>query len=427
MNKNKAWVVAVNMGYGHQRTAYPLKKFAKNQEIINANDYKGIPEKDRKIWESSRRFYEFVSNFKRIPLIGKTAFSLFDKFQQIPSFYPHRDLSGPTFGLKRIFSLIENGWGEDLISKIKEKPLPLITTFFIPAFMAEHFNYPGEIYCIVCDADISRNWASLKSKKSRIKYFAPDSWAANRLKLYGVKEKNIFLTGYPLPQENIGDEKMGILKKDLRYRLLNLDPKGIYYQDYESLIRKQIGNLPKKADHILTILFSIGGAGAQKEIALSYVKSLKKIIKKRKIKVILSAGIRRKVKDYFEKKTKKLGLGRGVEIIFDKEIEKYFFKFNQCLRRTDLLWTKPSELSFYSGLGVPIIMAPSIGSQEDFNRKWLLSIGSAVEEETPGYASQWIPDYLNSGRFAKASLRGFIEINNLGAYNIKKIVFRKKT
>ncbi len=50
----KAWVVAVNMGYGHQRTAYPLKEFAEEGKIINANDYEGIPEKDRKIWESSR-------------------------------------------------------------------------------------------------------------------------------------------------------------------------------------------------------------------------------------------------------------------------------------------------------------------------------------------------------------------------------------
>lgn len=33
---SKAWVVTVDMGYGHQRAAYPLKKFAYGG-IINAN------------------------------------------------------------------------------------------------------------------------------------------------------------------------------------------------------------------------------------------------------------------------------------------------------------------------------------------------------------------------------------------------------
>ncbi len=58
--------------------------------------------------------------------------------------------------------------------------------------MAEAFNYPNDIYCIVCDADISRTWASLNPSKSRIKYFTPNTWTTNRLKLYGVKKENIF-------------------------------------------------------------------------------------------------------------------------------------------------------------------------------------------------------------------------------------------
>ena len=53
----KAWVVAVSMGYGHQRTAYPLKRLTLENKVINANDYQGISEKDRKIWERSRIFY----------------------------------------------------------------------------------------------------------------------------------------------------------------------------------------------------------------------------------------------------------------------------------------------------------------------------------------------------------------------------------
>jgi len=90
-------------------------------------------------------------------------------------------------------------------------------------------------------------------------------------------------------------------------------------------------------------------------------------INKKEIKAVLSAGIRKEVKDYFSENVKKMGL-ENVEIVYSKNIWDYFADFNLKLKKTDLLWTKPSELSFYSGLGVPIIMAPSIGSQEDYNR-----------------------------------------------------------
>jgi len=422
--EKKAWVIAVNMGYGHQRTAYPLSRIAVEGKVINANDYKGIAEKDKKIWESSRGFYEFISNFKRVPLLGGLAFSIFNKFQEIPSFYPKRDLSKPTFYLKKIFSMIKDGWGKNLILKLEKKPLPFITTFFIPAFMAELFDYSRDIFCVICDADISRVWTSLNPRGSRIRYFAPNSWVVDRLKMYGVKEENIVLSGYPLPMENIGTGKMEIVKKDLASRILNLDARGKYYQQYRFLIEEHLGKLPKKKDHPLTILFSIGGAGAQKEIALSFVRNLAEKIKNKEIKVILSAGIRKEVKDYFFGNIKKLGLTRnpGVEIIYDKDIKEYFKKFNQKLRKTDILWTKPSELSFYAGLGIPILIAPSIGAQEDFNRRWILRTGAGIVQQNPQYVNQWLFDYLKSGRFAEAAMQGFIEIEKLGVENIKKTI-----
>ena len=49
-NNKKAWVVAADMGYGHQRTAYPFRDIAFGSKIINANNYDGIPDKDKKVW-----------------------------------------------------------------------------------------------------------------------------------------------------------------------------------------------------------------------------------------------------------------------------------------------------------------------------------------------------------------------------------------
>ena len=45
--QHKAWVVAADMGYGHQRTAYPLRDIAFGGKVINANSYNGIPKKDK--------------------------------------------------------------------------------------------------------------------------------------------------------------------------------------------------------------------------------------------------------------------------------------------------------------------------------------------------------------------------------------------
>src|SRR4030042_2122469 len=406
----KAWIISVNMGYGHQRTAYPLKDLAFEGKIINANDYFKIPEKDKRIWETTRKSYEFISKMKRIPLIGNFVFSVFDYFQRILSFYPKKDLSKPSLQLIQTFSLIKKGWGKHLIEKLSSSqkrgnPIPFISTFFVPAFMAEYFDYPGEIFCIVCDADISRAWAPLNPKKSRIKYLAPTERAADRLKLYGVKPENVFLTGYPLPLENTGSSHLEILKNDLKHRLFNLDPEKRFFRHYEPLVKKYLGDLPQKSDHVLTLMFAVGGAGAQKEIGVKIVKQLSKQIKKKEIKVVLVAGIKRKVKQYFEKNTK----GLAVEIIFAEDIEDYFSKFNQALRKTDILWTKPSELSFYSALGMPIIIAPAIGSQEEFNKRWLIKSGFSLLQEDANYINQWLFDWLEKGYLAEAAMQGFIE------------------
>ncbi len=422
----KAWVVDVNMGYGHQRTAYPLKSLAFKGEIINANSYQGIPERDRTIWQESKRFYEFISNFKRIPLIGEFSFSLYDQFQKILSFYPRRDLSKPNFSLRRFYSLFKSGWGKDLIDRLKKEPLPFVSTFFIPAFMAEFFNYPGEIFCIVCDADIARSWAPLKPSLSRIKYFAPTERVMERLKLYGIRAKNIFFTGFPLPLENIGSENLEILKHDLAERLLILDPKRKYFQRYQSLIERYLGELPKKPSRPLTLMFAIGGAGAQKEIGFNILKTLREKIKSKEIKIILVAGIRDWIKEYFVKKIKDLNLtdslNENIEIIFNKEIGGYFKEFNLALRKTDILWTKPSELSFYTALGLPIIIAPLIGSQEGFNREWILRLGSAIEQQNPKYTNEWLFDLLKTGWFAEAAMQGFVEGQKRGVFNIQKII-----
>lgn len=428
-NKIKAWVVAVDMGYGHQRAAFPLSHLAYKNEIITANTYPGIPAKDRRIWRESRKFYESMSRFKKIPLIGEAAWNLYDKLQEIPKFYPRRDLSKLSLQTRQIYTLIEKGdWGKHLINKLARKPLPFIATFFIPAFMAESFDYPGEIYCLTTDADINRAWAPKSPAASRINYFASSYRVVERLKLYGVSPEKIFLTGFPLPAELTGNSKLAILKKDLINRLANLDPKRQYWNSYHDIIEKylEVKKLPAKSNHPLTLMFAVGGAGAQREIGVEIIKSFKKEILQNKIRVILVAGIHNEVSRYFRDFAKSIGLikeiGRGVKIIFSDSKDDYFKKFNEALKTTDILWTKPSELSFYCALGLPIVMSPPIGSQEEFNRKWLRTIGAAVSQDDPRYANEWISDWVNSGWLAEAAMQGFVEAPKFGTYNIEQII-----
>src|SRR3989344_7880785 len=93
-----AWVVSVDMGYGHQRAAYPLKDIA-YERILTANSDKMISQDEKKLWEKSRSFYEFISRFKNIPILGKPAYAVFNLTQKISPLYPFRDLSLPNHGV----------------------------------------------------------------------------------------------------------------------------------------------------------------------------------------------------------------------------------------------------------------------------------------------------------------------------------------
>jgi len=252
--------------------------------------------------------------------------------------------------------------------------------------------------------------------------------------LYGVPEKNIFLTGFPLPAENLGGAQLKTLKTDLSERVVNLDPEHRYRAKYNNTIMQFLGEHVKfegHHPHPLTLTFAVGGAGAQKNLATTILHSLRKKILDGEINLNLVAGTRNDVYSYFENKIKDLGLdkavGNNLNIIFAVDKEEYFRLFNETLRRTDILWTKPSELSFYTGLGLPIIMAPTIGSQEEYNRLWLKTVGGGISQDDPRYTHEWLFDWVNSGFLAEAAMSGFLDGRQFGVHNIERVVFEGET
>jgi len=71
---------------------------------------------------------------------------------------------------------------------------------------------------------------------------------------------------------------------------------------------------------------------------------------------------------------------------------------------------------------MPIITTPALGSQETFNRKWLLDIQAGIRQENPDYAHQWLMDLLNKGRLAEAAWSGFLKARKLGTYKIIEVL-----
>lgn len=429
---NCAYVVSVNMGYGHERAAYGLRDLAYG-DIITANAYHGIPAKDKKLWTDSRRIYEAISRLKPVPVIGDAIFEVMDKIQRIPKFYPRRDLSAPSMQTHQTYYFVEKlGLCKHLIEKLSKKPLPLICTFFIPAFAAEVYDYPGDIYLVICDADMARAWVPKDPKRSRIKYFAPNGRVAERLKLYGIRPENIFLTGFPLPKELIGGPEGTIIKKDLVSRLCNLDPNGVFMNKYIKTLEAELGpgTCPIRSNRPLTITFSIGGAGAQKGLALDVLQSLRLKLKKNEIVLRLVAGTKKDIAEAFIDEIKEMGIGsrigKNLFVDYYPDRPSYFIEFSKTLRRTDILWTKPSELSFYCGAGLPLIMAPSIGSQEVFNRAWLKMVGGGVTQNDPKYTNEWLFDWIASGGLARIAWNGYIEAPTHGSYRIESVITNEK-
>lgn len=427
----KAWVVTMDMGYGHQRAAYPLKDIA-YERIITINSDKLVGDKEKRIWKRNQDFYESVSRFTSLPIFGDYLFKLYDKFQSIEDFYPSRDLSSPNIQARYLEHLIKKKkLGLGLIEHIKRSGRPMVTTHFISALAAEYNNMKNA-FCVVTDTDINRAWLPIDSKHAKVTYLAPTEHTFKRLKQYGLPKNKLILTGFPLPKENIGGKSMHILRRDLGNRLLNLDPKKKYIHDYKSVIKKKLGKYYRnKSSHKLTLTYMIGGAGAQKDIGLKVIQSLKSKIKKNEIRINLVAGTHLDAAEYYRENIIKMGLkdrlGKNLYIVFAWNKPTYFKDFNYILHNTDILWSKPSEMVFYVALGLPLIMSPPIGSQEYYNRNWVLNMGSGFKQEDPEYIHEWLYDWLNSGRLAEAAFEGFLEAPKMGTYNIEKVVLSKRT
>jgi hypothetical protein len=418
------WLISADMGYGHYRAIYPLHEVAYKGYILNANNMPDSSPKEKRLWSRIRLGYEFLSRATKLPLVGVLFLKLLNNLLYIPSLYPLSDGSSSTYQVRYLRNKIRKGLAHSVTSQIMNPELPLITSFYSVAIAAEMSGHKN-IYCIICDTDINRVWVSENPAVSRIIYFVPGSVSEKRLNTYGVPTENIKLTGFPLPIELLGNRSLNTLKENLTRRLIALDPECRFYSIYKPSLNayleydKALLKNPCSNKQPLTITFVVGGAGAQKEIGKQIAISLIRKIKEGEVRLNLVAGTRSDICDYFLQLKNELASGNeNINIIWSKETGSYFERFNKCLATTDVLWTKPSELTFYCALGLPIIISPPIGPQEKCNRRWLRETGAGLKQLNLRYTNQWLNDLLINGRLAEAAWLGFLKARKCGTFNI---------
>src|SRR5512134_3084669 len=91
MERLRAWVVAANLGFGHQRAAHGLRHLAEGGVLL-AGSPETTDEDEARFWRRLTWSYEFLSRTKGIPVVGGALFGVLDAMLHIPPFYPLRDL-----------------------------------------------------------------------------------------------------------------------------------------------------------------------------------------------------------------------------------------------------------------------------------------------------------------------------------------------
>jgi hypothetical protein len=409
------------MGYGHLRAAHALATEL-GTEILHVDRTPLVAPEELRLWRASRRAYEITSRASQIPVVGAPLKSLLESLTDIPHLHPQRDLSAPNFQVRSLQRLVERGLGRGLVELLRATSAPVITTFFAPAICADHCGCE-RVHCVVTDVDINRTWVPLHPERTKIHYLTPSRRAVHRLRAYGVPREQVEFTGFPLPGELVGGPDLTILCRNLAGRLVRLDRKGVFRDQARGEIHHFLGELPAGEEGRPPLLtYTVGGAGAQADLARPLLKGARRLIEEGRLRVCLAAGVRAEVAAKFREAVREAGLedrlGNGVDIFLAASLDEYFPRFNAILTGTDVLWTKPSEMTFFSALGLPLILSAPVGVHESYNRRWAIENGPGLKQRDALHAEYWLREWLNEGTLAAAAWYGFLRMPKFGLYQI---------
>lgn len=414
-------VAAVEMGYGHLRAAHALAD-GFGVEVARADLPPLASSAGAALWRLSRSFYCAVSRGTQDGMLSPLCRPALETLTCIEPLDGAR-LARSTLASRHLDRLARGGFGGGAGRRAEAMGVPLLTTFFVPALAADRLGL-GPIYCVVTDSDLSRAWVPAEPAASRIHYLAPTERARDRLLAYGVPPEAVRFTGFPLPGALLGGPELPALRRNLADRLARLDPGGRFREGLRAEIEEHLGTAADGATGgPVRVTYAVGGAGAQAELARRLLRGLRPLLERGEVRLSLVAGARATLAARFEEWTREEGLAGGpVEIVLATGLDDYFRGFDRLLAETDVLWTKPSELSFFAALGLPLLLAPPVGAHERLNRDWLLESGAACDQGAALEAGASLRSRIAAGTFARAAWSGFRRLPKRGLYRIMDAV-----
>jgi hypothetical protein len=397
-------VATVTMGYGHLRAAAALSDHWA-VEIGLADHPPWCGPFERLLWSTARRGYHTLSRLSQGASHHGVMAPVLDRLTRIE--HDRRTATGiakPPFPVRFLDRLIRSGFGSTLGRRLDGDRSPLVATFYANAIAAAHHGRTP-VACVVTDSDIHRVWAPRHPAASRIHYLVPHRVTADRLRSYGVRDDRLHVTGFPLPPELVGSVDLDILDRRCS---------------------KRRRRLTAGAGDPVTVVFAVGGAGAQAHRARHLIRELAPEIAAGRLRLALVAGTHAGVARQFHRWLRRTPgpdlVAGAIEVLFEPRFVDYYRTFNRLLASADLLWTKPSELVFYGALGLPLVLEAPVGDHERRNRELVIGEGVAVDRPADSDVAGWIGHRLRTGWFDNAAANGRCRLDARGIHAITTFV-----
>ncbi len=384
------------MGFGHLRAAHNILGLG-NASLARVDRAPNVSTLDRFVWNSSLYFHTYGS--RDAESRNRILYEWFERLMRIPEDHESPPLTESRF-IRRLSQL---GIGRLFFESLDGALPTLLHTFYLHAMLSVYRDYQGKNYLLLCDTDFHRVWVPVNPTRGSLQYMVPITKSADRLISYGVPPRRIHVTGFPLPVANTGGPDLVNLRDDFDARR---------------------ARLKSNSDTPLTVLFPFSGAGAYSNLLSELVMSMLDEVREGEVHLVVSCGDNEHALRSAGKLFRDCGLGDSefAEILFDGDLFASFDRFNQVLKSTDVIITKPSEMVFYAALGIPMLFLPPIGAHEAKNRDYLISSNCAVNLVNLKDFPKWLKKERREGRLLELAETGMERLPKHGTFAIDELV-----
>ncbi|MBN2618424.1 MAG: hypothetical protein JXR64_08975 [Spirochaetales bacterium] len=230
-------------------------------------------------------------------------------------------------------------------------------------------------------------------------------------------------------------------------QILNPMPSNSLYEVGHYIDHEIVSNLEddcfKRIDRLkngkaLRFLLTIGGAGAQRETFEKIIKKIIPFVKLKKAVLFINVGDHEQVLDQLINDIPELknlltqhsnnwdetfgftqnGINsdiEGIHSFYNTDIFAAVYSTNLLMRISDILITKPSELSFYP---VPKLLIKRVGGHEAWGAVRAAEIGDGtIECDTDGKIEQMLDLIFNEDDILEMMVNNILKAHKIGVYN----------